>query len=38
MLLGMKTGLLGASFTEVKKLPERVSKFCQGLQPLSVFG
>jgi hypothetical protein len=36
MLLGMKTGLLGALFTELKELPERVSKLCQGLQPLSV--
>jgi hypothetical protein len=38
MLLGMKTCLLGALFTEVKKLAERVSKLCQGLQPLVVFG
>jgi hypothetical protein len=34
VLLGMKTRLLGALFTELKKLAERVSKLCQRLQSL----
>jgi hypothetical protein len=33
----MKTRLFGALFTELKKLPERVSKLCQGLQLLAIF-
>jgi hypothetical protein len=28
MLLGMKTGLLGAAFTELKELAECVSELC----------
>lgn len=38
VLLGLKAGLGGAEFAEVKELAECVAEFCQGLDSLAVYG